>query len=502
MSTLKEKANEILQDKETNLLSENLKQGVTCMGVTGKYSVVDTTDANVSANDIFNGKIAYAAGKKVVGKFIPSEQGYYDLSQIGTPVTVQASTTLNMGDTFEGQVSDLVVSKLITPMKARAFSEDYGVGVPYLRDNNTYINGRVPIYFYNTTTKLYDVIETTNVRRVTHEWFININKEGTLALVTIPNSQYALVAEIDRENRTSTGYNFSYYDDGEAFLPNGSLLWGDYILCDKFNGSSVTSTQEGLLKWNRETHTYKHFTYTGTLKGILPPDDYANRRIFIDNGNIKKLVYLNNATRSGQTTMYCDIEVITINENNETYDVTLTRLNDIVGTTNGCMCFSPDGNYIIVLTDKSTNGGQINIYNFDKNTLEYSLLKNYDLNSLGVTVTNASNGIIYDNGILIFDKYYFDIEELNNPILLYTSSDVIRVNTPQWSARANRFYSINGSYYYLTTATQGYFYGYPAPDYIVQAAEQSVVTGKIYGIASSNIPSGQEGTAQMLFSTM
>lgn len=39
MSTLLEKANEIKRQKDTYLLPENLKEGVTCLGVTGTLEV-------------------------------------------------------------------------------------------------------------------------------------------------------------------------------------------------------------------------------------------------------------------------------------------------------------------------------------------------------------------------------------------------------------------------------------------------------------------------------
>lgn len=58
----------ILQDKNTNLLPENLRQGVTCLGVEGTMqSGVDTSDANAAANDITIDKTAYVNGEKVTG---------------------------------------------------------------------------------------------------------------------------------------------------------------------------------------------------------------------------------------------------------------------------------------------------------------------------------------------------------------------------------------------------------------------------------------------------
>ena len=58
----------ILQDKNTNLLSENLKAGVTCLGVTGTMEPsIDTSDADALASDIREGKTAYVNGEKVTG---------------------------------------------------------------------------------------------------------------------------------------------------------------------------------------------------------------------------------------------------------------------------------------------------------------------------------------------------------------------------------------------------------------------------------------------------
>ena len=58
----------ILQDKNTNLLPENLKAGVTCLGVEGTMnSGIDTSDATAQNSDIAEGKTAYANGKKITG---------------------------------------------------------------------------------------------------------------------------------------------------------------------------------------------------------------------------------------------------------------------------------------------------------------------------------------------------------------------------------------------------------------------------------------------------
>lgn len=69
MATILEKANEILQDKNTNLKSENLKNGVNCLGVNGTLVSLEegTADANATASDIVQDKTAYVNGEKITG---------------------------------------------------------------------------------------------------------------------------------------------------------------------------------------------------------------------------------------------------------------------------------------------------------------------------------------------------------------------------------------------------------------------------------------------------
>lgn len=66
---LQTKLNAILEDKDTNLKPENLKAGVSCLGVNGtlENSGIDTSDATATAEDIVSGKTAYANEQKITG---------------------------------------------------------------------------------------------------------------------------------------------------------------------------------------------------------------------------------------------------------------------------------------------------------------------------------------------------------------------------------------------------------------------------------------------------
>lgn len=63
--------NEILEQKDTVLIPENIKAGVTILGVEGSSEVVDTSDATAEGLDILKGKVAYTKGYRVTGMYEP-----------------------------------------------------------------------------------------------------------------------------------------------------------------------------------------------------------------------------------------------------------------------------------------------------------------------------------------------------------------------------------------------------------------------------------------------
>ena len=55
---------------DSNIQADNIKKGVTILGVSGKSSVVETDDATATNSDIASGKTAYVNGNKVVGVIV------------------------------------------------------------------------------------------------------------------------------------------------------------------------------------------------------------------------------------------------------------------------------------------------------------------------------------------------------------------------------------------------------------------------------------------------
>lgn len=110
--------NPVTNSIDANIIAENIKSGVTILGVSGKSSVVDTSDANAVAGDITSGHTAYVNGIKITGTAKSEQQvlnEYYDTTltnqkyQYGSVVkknpAFNTSSLTTMQDMFAG--SDL-----------------------------------------------------------------------------------------------------------------------------------------------------------------------------------------------------------------------------------------------------------------------------------------------------------------------------------------------------------------------------------------------------------
>lgn len=57
----------IASAEQSEIVSGNIKSGVTILGVSGSSTVVDTSDATAAAGTIVSGKTAYVKGAKITG---------------------------------------------------------------------------------------------------------------------------------------------------------------------------------------------------------------------------------------------------------------------------------------------------------------------------------------------------------------------------------------------------------------------------------------------------
>lgn len=90
MDELRSKLLEIQEEKNTKLLPENLRVGVTCLGIEGTF----TSDADATATDIVTGKIAYVNGEKVEGT-VNEIRPYATLAPFGASINLFTNSETN-----------------------------------------------------------------------------------------------------------------------------------------------------------------------------------------------------------------------------------------------------------------------------------------------------------------------------------------------------------------------------------------------------------------------
>lgn len=98
MSQLKDNLDQILQEKETKIIPENIKSGVQIFDITGTLEAgIDTGDANATPLDIAENKTAYVNGEKITGNVNVVETGESYLLQ---PTYINSISKSDLVDTW------------------------------------------------------------------------------------------------------------------------------------------------------------------------------------------------------------------------------------------------------------------------------------------------------------------------------------------------------------------------------------------------------------------
>lgn len=154
MSELRTKLVDIQTEKNTKLTPENLREGITCLGVTGILKEgLDTSDATAVSNDIAAGKTAYVNGAKIEGILLDrrTEDALWvntDLDRID--VTSQPSGFLVLAKSIWDE--DCVISKetsLDTLVHYSDLANAIGLTSDQIQAGNTVlgIEGTAPVTF-------------------------------------------------------------------------------------------------------------------------------------------------------------------------------------------------------------------------------------------------------------------------------------------------------------------------------------------------------------------
>lgn len=107
MSQLKDNLDQILQEKETKIIPENIKSGVQIFNITGALETgIDTSDANATLLDIAENKTAYVNGEKIIGTLTDHRNN--GVVGINTISSIDADATSTMMIIYTKQFDDIV----------------------------------------------------------------------------------------------------------------------------------------------------------------------------------------------------------------------------------------------------------------------------------------------------------------------------------------------------------------------------------------------------------
>lgn len=146
MSDLETNLEQILQEKETKIIPENIKKDVQIFEIVGTYEGLDTSDANAVAEDITMNKTAYVNGQKITGTLplFPNsrtftvdnagvadniEDSELELTTINTTKQILDS---NLNMKFSANYSDVATAIGLTPDKIKFGETILGITGTYV----------------------------------------------------------------------------------------------------------------------------------------------------------------------------------------------------------------------------------------------------------------------------------------------------------------------------------------------------------------------------------
>lgn len=461
------------------------KEGVSLEGLFHKVIIPD--EPNFIEENIKQGISIF--GKE--GTLIPTAvDGGYDLSKIGTTVTVEATGAIGKGDRWVGVTNENFEPTLgsqATTSYGMFYSSDFSVGIHAGTGTITPTStGSVNIGLYNAESQTYENLlgyVGGIAPSLTHDLICcDVNEDGTLVIYSKYNAgttgrRGVAVFEVDKENRTATAYYQELNADNGTTMP---MLAKDYLI------QQCTSGGNRVYKYDWEQHKFVQIakcaynlqnlpafsgtstTSTSTVLGQTGTKVWVNDNVLLFlNDNYLVRYYLSESSASNSYVAYSSL-----NSKFKKSQISISK------------------DYLIYCEQSSYN---VSVYNLNSADLKITLLRTFRTNYL--FTTSSSKPSVADGNYLVRSKYIYDISNIENadPTLIYTHTGGLE------GARVHTF-----NIHKWINATRTFFYGFPQgseAQYLISPATQGTETGKFYGIASNSLSLGDVGEAQLLFAT-
>lgn len=438
--TTEEQIKEGLYNKVTvvgdeNFIEENIKQGVSIFGK--------------------------------VGTLVPtSDDSNYDLSLVGTKVTVEATGAIAKGSTWVGVLND-------NSIEAGLYSQNYSSGASYYSTDLSV--GYSSSYSITTTTETINLWLWDNEKSTYEKVSVNVSSvaknltgtvgdtyisdDGTLMMFCKSGVMTALFLEIDKENKTATAFVENFENQVTTTNARPLLFDGKYVAvhCTK---TSYEEAGIDFYEYDRETHSL----------------NYINRAEYSSNTNFSNTLPTPKVGENEWVHAYSSSAILKFIFDGSNFSI-------IRGVTGGAVkTFSSNGQYYT----RRVSGYSEGVYKLNTQDLTSTLV---------TTATFATNKTLYIDGTIANDgSTLYDITggDFENWTILATASALSPTYTKfGWSSKK-----------WITSAK---IYSFPQggnSQYLISpVTNMEIEAGKVYGIASKTLNVGDIGEAQLLFTT-
>lgn len=294
----------IKQDKDSNLLSENLKTGISCLGIDGEF----TGDATATSNDILIDKTAYVNGQKITG-IITNYEPFTELgisnayasdsalvvrNDSGSPVCFQPNAGFSIGSSIVASAIELTPDIIKEGSTVLGMVGTLKIGVDTTDGTATPDDIALSKVAYVSGNRLVGTIPTHNNESILVA--DNVSTLSTAMRVSVPITQKEI---LDTTSTLAIDVSNDLIAEKANIESNkiksGVTLFGVTGTLDAIpnNTTRLEVGNQSTLNTNTITidESYFYITYTSSTRNILA---YVNAPIILraDNENVAETIGL------------------------------------------------------------------------------------------------------------------------------------------------------------------------------------------------------------------
>lgn len=224
-----ENLNEIKNQKETLLTPENIRAGVTLLGVEGSSEVVDTSDATADGDDILKGKVAYSKGYKITGMYEPLDTS--DATAKPENITNGKTAYVN-GQKITGSIPTNGNLYYTPSTESQTIPAGYTEGGTVWGDSNLKAsNIKKGVTIFNTEGEYVGDLDTTDATATSSDILSGETAyvNGIKITGTMPNNGQQAITPSKSVQQYPNGYYSGVYVAGDSNLVPANIKAGTTI---------------------------------------------------------------------------------------------------------------------------------------------------------------------------------------------------------------------------------------------------------------------------------